>query len=193
MDTRKWVTLLAGVLFVGALAPAEACKCIINHLQRSNCNSEIVLKLKIHEATTQAGDKGYKVEVVQVLKGIVKLKTLKFITIMNGTDCEYFHPSTDFHKDYLITASNISGKVSVSSCSYSVRWDELSHNQKKGVEGAYYKGCSCAIESCATPRCSTAQKTCTIDEYNGGDAKKQLKNKFCVPVNTTTCQWKEVY
>lgn len=192
MDTWKWVTLMTGVLFLGAFSPAEACKCIINHLQVSYCNSDLVLNLKFQEPTTQAGVKGYKVEVVKVLKGSVDLKSLKFISTMSGTDCEYFHPSTDFHKNYMITASKNNGKVSVSGCSYIVRWDELSHKQKKGVEGAYKKGCPCAIVSCSSQPCSAPQKTCTLDEYTGGDAKNQLKNKFCVPINPTTCKWKDV-
>ncbi|KAJ1095819.1 hypothetical protein NDU88_000969 [Pleurodeles waltl] len=173
-----------------------ACTCILNHPQRSYCNSEIVLKLKIHEATrTVSGsqaEKCYKVRVEKVLKGNVALKSLNSICTKSGTDCEYVHLSTNFHKDYLITASNNQGNISVSSCSYSVSWDELLHKQKKGVEGAYNKGCTCDIISCASRPCSTPQKTCAIEEYKGGDSENQLKNQVCVPVNSTTCRWKRI-
>ncbi|XP_078520890.1 metalloproteinase inhibitor 3-like [Lissotriton helveticus] len=193
MDTGKWVTLLAGVLFLGAFSPADACKCVENNLQRSYCTSDVVLKLKFQKATTQDGMKGYEVKVIEVLKGNVKKELVKFITIMAGTDCEYSLSPTDFNKDYIITGSYNNGKVSVGKCSYSNRWDNLSHQEKKGAEGAYKKGCSCAIESCSAQPCPTKQKTCTIDEYNGGEAKKQLKKQRCVPVNPTTCKWEDIY
>ncbi|KAJ1095818.1 hypothetical protein NDU88_000969 [Pleurodeles waltl] len=198
MDTRKWITLMAVVLFLGGFSPTEACRCILNHPQRSYCKDNAALKMKFLEATTrtvpgsQNVQKGFKVEVDMVLKGNEALKSVTFISTLTGTSCEYTHPSNEFHKDYFITASVNNNDASVHGCNYIVPWNELTLEQRKGVEGAYNKGCACEIISCTSQPCSTPEKTCVIEEYNGGDSEDQLKNQVCVLINPNTCEWKDI-
>ncbi|XP_069065733.1 metalloproteinase inhibitor 1-like isoform X1 [Pleurodeles waltl] len=198
METRKWITLMAVVFVLGAFSSADACRCILNHLQRSYCDSNAVLKAKFLEATTrtlpgsQDVQKGYKVKVGKVLKGKLALESLTFISSPSHS-CGYIHPSTGFNKDYLITAaSNNNGDVSVNSCSYIVPWNKLLPKQRKGVEAAYNKGCTCGIEYCSSKPCSASEKTCSIEQYEGGDAENQLRNQICVPITRTTCEWRTI-
>lgn len=198
MDTRKWVTLMAGVLFLGASFPAEACRCLPIILQNSYCNSNTVLKVKFIEDATrtmpgsQDVQKGYKVKVEEVYKGEEALKTLTFIDAKSGSSCDYTHSSDEFHKDYLIATSSNANEVSVRGCNYIAPWNQLSIKQKKGVEGAYNQGCTCDILYCSSQPCSMAEKTCTLEEYTGGDAENQRKNQVCAPINSTTCNWKNI-
>ncbi|XP_078520291.1 metalloproteinase inhibitor 1-like [Lissotriton helveticus] len=198
MDTRKWVTLMAGVLFLGASFPAEACRCLPFILQNSYCKSTAALKVKFLAPATrpvpgsQDVQKGYKVKVGEVFRGDVGLETLTFIDAQSGSSCDYTHPSAEFNKDYLIVASVTASGVSVRGCNYIASWDQLLIKLKKGVEGAYNQGCTCEIRPCYTKPCPMEPKTCTLEEYTGGDAETKLNNQVCAPINSTTCNWKNI-
>ncbi|KAJ1095813.1 hypothetical protein NDU88_000964 [Pleurodeles waltl] len=85
---------------------------------------------------------GYKIQLDEVLKGSAELQSLTFISSSAGTSCEYHHSESDYNVEYLVTAYNNSGDVSVSGCNYVVPWNELSSNQILGIQGAYSEGCT---------------------------------------------------
>ncbi|XP_069065730.1 metalloproteinase inhibitor 1-like [Pleurodeles waltl] len=196
MDTRKWITVMAALLFVGVACPAEACRCIKDHLQRFYCNSNGVLKMRFIEPMqiTDSGSQvtGYKIQLDEVLKGSAELQSLTFISSSAGTSCEYHHSESDYNVEYLVTAYNNSGDVSVSGCNYVVPWNELSSNQILGIQGAYSEGCTRNIISCFSPPCSPVQNTCVIEGDANPQTENQQKNQACVPNTNTTCSWKTI-
>ncbi|KAJ1095812.1 hypothetical protein NDU88_000964 [Pleurodeles waltl] len=198
MDTKKYISLVAALLFLEISSPVEACSCLPFVLQNSVCNANAVLQGKFLEPSQKPGssptdvEKGYKVHIDKVLKGNQTLISVTFIKSMSGTSCEYHHDRSGFNVEYLFTASDNNGDLTVSSCSYIKRWSEMSSKEILGVEGAYLKGCNCKVVPCSSQPCSSEPRTCTLEQYEGGDGENQRKNQVCVPSKGPRCIWKTI-
>ncbi|KAJ1095810.1 hypothetical protein NDU88_000962 [Pleurodeles waltl] len=199
MDRRKCILLVAGLLLLEISSPVEACICLPSVLQNSYCNSGVaVLKGKFLEPSQKPGEsptdvvKGYKVHILEVLRGDDALKSVTFIDSMKGTSCEYHHSPKGFNVDYLIIADNNNGDLTVSSCSYIEIWSGLSPKRILGVKGAYSEGCECKVVPCSSQPCSSEPRTCTLEQYEGGDGENQRKNQVCVPSKGPRCIWKTI-
>ncbi|XP_078520888.1 metalloproteinase inhibitor 1-like [Lissotriton helveticus] len=196
MDTRKWIAVVAALFVVGVACPAEACRCIKNHIQPFYCNSNAVLKMTFIEPAqiTNNGAQvtGYKIQVDEVIKCNAALQYLTFISSWAGSSCQYYHSESDYNIEYLVTAYNDSGHVYVSGCHYVVPWSELSPKQILGFQSSYNAGCTCNIISCFSPPCSPPEKTCVIEGDGTPQAENQQKNQACVPDSNTTCHWETI-
>ncbi|XP_078520290.1 metalloproteinase inhibitor 1-like [Lissotriton helveticus] len=199
MDLKKVIFLVAGLLFLEISSPVKACTCLLSVLQTSYCDADlVVLQVKFLEPSQKTGAnstdvvKGFKVQIIKVLKGAQTLKSQTFIDSMSGTTCEYNHDPNGFKVEYLISASIENGLLRASGCSDSMRWSALSSKQIQGVKGAYLEGCHCKIVTCYSQPCPSQPKTCIFEQYEGGDAENQTKNQVCVTKTSDECVWKNI-
>ncbi|XP_078520886.1 metalloproteinase inhibitor 1-like [Lissotriton helveticus] len=194
MDPRKCIFLVAGLLFLEISSPVDACRCVPPVLQNSYCGTDVVvLQVTFLEASQNTdGAKGYKVRINKVLKGGQELESVTFINSMSGSSCEYYHDPNEFNVEYLIIAYYDNGVLRMSSCSYKARFSELSPGQNQGLEGAYDEGCTCNVVTCFYQPCSSGEKTCILEQYEGGNAEYQIKKQVCVPKTGTECIWKNI-
>ncbi|XP_078520882.1 metalloproteinase inhibitor 1-like [Lissotriton helveticus] len=195
MTFRKCIFLVAGLLILEINSPVDACSCLPSVLQNSYCYPDTnVLEVKfLGPLQKPDGTKGYNVLIDTVLKGDAALKSHTFIDSMSATSCEYHHDPNGFNVPYVVTVSIINGVLRMGDCSYRKLSSAMTPQQKEGVKGAYQKGCTCNIMPCFAKPCPSPEpKTCTLEQYEGGNGEEKTKSQVCVPKTGTECVWKPI-
>lgn len=170
-----------------------ACSCLPSHPQSSYCNAEYVIVARVLRKSNRKINNHhiYKIDIVRTYKASEKaqqyLKQSRLITAPSDGLCGY-----TFKIGQLYAIAGNSQKVGL--CQYIKEYDKMTHVEKRGMAGAYKKGCGCEINLCMNNRgCESAPKSCEWSLFNDCETDFGI----CAPVRLTKsaskqpkCQWR---
>ncbi|KAG5672642.1 hypothetical protein PVAND_002755 [Polypedilum vanderplanki] len=167
-----------------------ACSCLPSHPQSSYCNAEYVIVARILRKSNRKINNHhiYKIDIVKTYKASEKahqyLKQSRLITAPSDGLC-----GINFKIGQLYAIAGNSQKVGL--CQYIKEYSKMTQVEKRGIAGAYKKGCGCEINLCMNNRgCEAAPSSCEWSLFN----ECETDFGICVPVRTKMsqqkCQWR---
>lgn len=195
MDRKSFVFSLIAFIFaiVFFAQTADACTCYPSHPQTSYCNSEFVIVARILRKSNRRINNHhiYKIDIVKTYKTSEKaqqyLKQSRLITAPNDGLC-----GISFKIGQLYAIAGNSQKVGL--CQYIKEYSNMSQVEKRGIAGAYKKGCGCEISLCLNNRgCDPSPSVCEWSYYNNCESDFGICVPFRSSKNSTKqpkCQWR---
>lgn len=196
MDQKSLILSIFAISFTILLFSSEtnACSCAPSHPQTSYCNSEYVIVARIlRKSNRRTNDQHiYKIDIVKTYKTSEKaqqyLKQSRLMTAPHDGLC-----GINFKIGQLYAIAGNSQKVGL--CQYIKEYSKMSQVEKRGIAGAYKKGCGCEINLCMNNRsCDPSPSACEWSFFNNCETDFGI----CVPMRssksltkqTTKCQWR---
>lgn len=192
---RLLLSIFAAALLILIFSTAEtdACSCYPTHPQTSYCNSEYVIVARILRKSNRRINNQiiYKIDIVKTYKASENatrfLKQSRLMTAPNDGLC-----GINFKIGQLYAIAGNSQKVGL--CQYIKEYSQMTQVEKRGIAGAYKKGCTCDINLCMNNRgCESLPTSCEWSYLN--NCETELGS--CVPVKNTKnpskpskCQWR---
>ena len=192
-----WTSLM--VILVVSLChfqTSEACSCIFKHPQAHFCDSDFVTVVNMTNIENSInGEVVYTVEVLRILKATdnarIALKKKYVWLSLTSKDSEC--PPLNLTSGMILVLSGImvENTLFISPCGFAEQWSMLSHNQRKGFEGLYHRGCACSISDGKLDHEgaleSAGEKRCPWESSPGPrDCQEQFS--MCMP-SSAGCSW----
>ena len=201
MDRLKcWTSLVILVVSLCHFYNSEACSCVFKHPQAHFCDSEFVTVVNVTNLTSINYDEFlYTVEVLTILKATQDTRIAleqKFIwlsSISMDSEC----PPLNLTSGMILVLSGImlDNTLLTSPCGFAEQWSMLSHNQRKGFDGLYHRGCACSISDGKLDHEgaleSVDEKRC-LWEISPGPRDCQEQFSICMP-SSAGCSWVNSY
>ncbi|CAG9807051.1 unnamed protein product [Chironomus riparius] len=195
MSHKKLLLTIFAISFSFLMLADEtlACSCMPSHPQTSYCNAEYVIVARILRRSNRKINNHhvYKIDIVKSYKASEKaqqyLKQSRLITAPNDGLC-----GINFKIGQLYAIAGNSQKIGL--CQYVKEYSKMTQVEKRGIAGAYKKGCGCEINLCVNNmNCQTAPRSCDWSLFN----ECETDYGICVPIKSskiqskqTKCQWR---
>ncbi|KAL8164197.1 UNVERIFIED_CONTAM: hypothetical protein K2H54_047632 [Gekko kuhli] len=104
-----------------------------------------VLKAQVLDAIddTPKLQRRYKINITKVLKGpktLIKFRNL-YTHLNSQMLCGYEHPTPFSTDEYVISVRRYETYLFTTRCDFNVKWDSLSYEDTKGIEGGFEDAC----------------------------------------------------
>lgn len=164
--------------------PALSCMCMPAHPQTHYCKSDYVIIARILRKTPagKPGHDAYKIDIKKTYKMSEKaklyLKEGRILTPSSDAQCGIL---PKIGKIYVISGH---GGPNVRICNFVKEYKTMSIVERRGIAGAYRKGCSCKVNPCFGSICDDECKWPV-------SSKCETEHSVCVPNSRTKhCSWR---
>ncbi|XP_038061038.1 uncharacterized protein LOC119731834 [Patiria miniata] len=208
--------LLVSFFMLGLVLPSVlSCMCQPTHPQRQFCRADLVIigrvqtKLFLHgppDPSILSGQPtivSYKIHITSVKKGQgyagqlwnVQDNELVVNTTARNVSCGV--PWLEVGQRYLLTVNVVNGKASLQFCHFHRPYSELTTMQRRGINGAYNRGCApqCQIYTCRPyaycPPTTPNDITCIHGNSNTHE-DCYYHHGYCMAKPTGKCAWKTI-
>ncbi|XP_022098797.1 metalloproteinase inhibitor 3-like [Acanthaster planci] len=206
------VPLLALALIVELCPSVLSCLCQLSHPQKQFCDADLVIVGTIQTKQSLHGPPhpailpdeptiiSYKIQISNVKKGqryagqLWNVQDNELIVNTSATTVSCGVPWLEVGQRYVLTVTLVKGKASLLYCNFHRTYSELTDMQRRGINGAYSRGCEpqCQIYTCRPyGHCPSTTSNITCIHGNHQTNKDcYYRHGYCRAKSAGKCSWK---